>query len=243
MSNEIPDIQVDFDDSYNPMIVSPNSPYGLQFYQTQESMADVEVYKKFLNNAISRFRHSKFYKQYKEYIFNDIGLNHCQVMHNISKDDATLEMHHNFLTIFDIALIITEHILKTKGYISTFDLVQLLKEEHRQNHIPIVMLSKTPHQLYHNNDELIFPAQMCFGDWAAFLSTYNQGLATKRIVTNIMNFINLSVSENNLDDKNLIYTLLEVRDNVKKWSDYNEYGDNIRISGVTYTNTTNNWNY
>ena len=62
MESGIPDISVEFDDSYNPMIVSPNCPYGLQFYQTPESMQDVETYKKFLNNCKRRLSKNICYK-------------------------------------------------------------------------------------------------------------------------------------------------------------------------------------
>lgn len=231
MANDIPDISIEFDDSYNPMIVSPNCPYGLQFYQTPESMQDVETYKKFLSNCKRRFRSSKFYKQYKDYIFNDIGLTVDQTMPNIDKDSATLEMHHNFLTLFDICLLITEHILKTRGYVSTFDIVQLLKEEHRQNHIPIVVLSVTSHEIVENNEEVVLPAQMCFGDWATLLSTYNKGI-TKGLYKKIMRFLDVSINANKSSETKLIYNLLEFRNNIEDWSRYNEYGDNLRIGAV-----------
>ena len=70
--NNIPDIEVEYDDNYNPIVTSPNAPYGISFYQTRETMMDVEVYKSFLDNAISSFRHiTPFYKNYKSY---ELGL-------------------------------------------------------------------------------------------------------------------------------------------------------------------------
>ena len=123
MINDIPGITVEYDDSYNPMVISPNAPYGITFYMTRETMLDVEVYKNFLDNAIAGFRHSLVYKTIKSDLIEK-GLDHCQVMSNITEEEvgaSGLEMHHNFLTIFDIALLITEHVLKTVGIISTFD--------------------------------------------------------------------------------------------------------------------------
>ena len=111
--NDIPDIEVEYDDQYNPMVSSPNAPYSLPFYMTRETMIDVEVYKNFLDNAIAQFRHSKFYKNYKGYLMG-LGLDHCQIMPNITEENVGskgIEMNHNFLTIFDIALMITEHVL------------------------------------------------------------------------------------------------------------------------------------
>ena len=50
--NNIQDIDVEYDDTYNPMLNSPNAPYGLPFYMTRDTMIDVETYKSFLDNAI-----------------------------------------------------------------------------------------------------------------------------------------------------------------------------------------------
>ena len=235
MSNPIPDIEQDFDimysDEYNPTIKSPNCVYSLQFYQTRESLMDIDVYRNFLKNAISRFRHSRTYKNYKSYL-EGLGLDKCQILGNIDSNMASVEMHHNFLTIYDIALMITEHTINTIGYISTFDLVQKLKEEHINNRIPIVMLSKTAHQMYHNNENFMLPAQMCFGYWQELLMKYNKGI-TINIANKVINFIQISieVEKNNIDFTN---NLLKLREDVKGWSMYNEYGDNMRINGVVY---------
>ena len=54
-----------------------------------------------------------------------LGLDHCQFMSNIDAEMANVEMHHNVLTIYDIAIIITEHVINTVGYISTFQFGRL----------------------------------------------------------------------------------------------------------------------
>lgn len=232
--NDIPDIEIEYDDNYNPIVTSPNAPYGLPFYQTRESMMDVEVYKAFLDNAIAQFRHSgTFYKNYKSYLMG-LGLNHCQVMSNVTEENVGargIEMNHNFLTIFDIALMITEHILNTVGYISTFDLIYLLKVEHMNNRVPIVMLSETVHQMHHNNSDMIFPAQMCFGYWVELIQRYNRGI-TPKICQKIMNYIDISINYGEMNGVT-INELMGLRENVEGWSRFNEYADNRRIGVVS----------
>lgn len=228
-SNDFPDIEFEYDDKYNPSIKSPNATYSLQFYQTKDSMMEIETYKRFLDNAISRFRKSKTYKNYKKYLY-DIGLNRCQILSNIDSDMADIEMHH-VITIFDIALLITEHILNTRGYISTFDLVQLLKEEHKANRIPIVMLSGTVHQSFHNTEDIFIPAQMCFGYWQDLFLRYNRGI-TVEIANKLIDFIERSIEYGNIDSQ-LTKNYLELRNNIEGWSKYNEYGDIRRISTIT----------
>lgn len=233
--NEIPDIHICYDDQHNPTLRSPNTPFELPFRHTRDTFMDVDEYKYFIENCISRFRHSKTYKNYKKYLY-DIGLDHCQILGNISKEEATVEMHHNFLNIFDITLMITEHFINTKGSVSTFQVVQALKDEHKQNNIPIVMLSKTPHQLYHNsNGDLVLPARMCFGYWYNLLKKYNRGI-TIDIATKVIKFLKISMEfeNNHVPEDNKSNYLLAVRDDVKGWSQYNDYADHMRIAGVVY---------
>ena len=59
------EIQISYDDTYNPSLKSPNSTFEQPFYQTRDSFTDIDYYKRFLENCISRFRHSKTYKNYK----------------------------------------------------------------------------------------------------------------------------------------------------------------------------------
>lgn len=196
----------------NPTLASPSSEYMLPFYQTRESLLDVEVYKNFLNNAIARFRHSRTYKNYKANLYN-LGLNHCQVHSNLTSDMVDIEMHHMILTIFDIAHIITEHMINTTGYISTFDLVYLLKQEHKQNHIALVMLSKTPHQIYHNEPMFFIHPNMCIGDWKTFLDTYRYGI-TQNIAFKLMQYFKEAAEKDKSDDNGY----LELRDEILDWS-------------------------
>ena len=226
------ELSVEFDNQYNPTVYSPTAPYGISFRQTKESMQDVEVYKNFLENAISQFRHMAFYKEYKSYLIG-LGLDHCQVMSGITSENVGangIEMNHNFLTIFDIALLITEHILNTVGSICTFELIHELRIAHQNNLVPIVMLSETVHQMYHNNDDLYFPSQMCFGYWVDLLQKYNRGI-TPSIADKVIRYINRSVNEYK-DNSMVINYLLSTRKYVKDWSEYNDYNDyNYRAIG------------
>lgn len=209
--NQFPDIDIE-NGFVNPTLTSPNSYLQLSFYLTKESAIDIETYKRFLDNAISRFRRSKRYKKYKGFLI-ELGLDRCQFHGNITNEQATIEMHHNMLTIFDIAVIITEHVLNTKGYISTFDLVQLLKQEHTNHRVQLVMLSLTPHQLYHNNPDFFIHPKMCFGNWVEFLNIYNTGL-TQDIAYKLLFYLKRAEEMGESDDKDL----LNLRQTILDWS-------------------------
>lgn len=214
----MPDIFT-YDDG-NPTLTSPNCAFELPFYQTRETLLDVESYKNFLDNSISRFRHSKTYKHYKSFLMR-LGMNRCQFHSNIvsseEQDMATIEMHHNMLTIFDIALIITEHTLNTHGRICTFDLVDLLKTEHTNHRVQLVMLSLTPHQLCHNNPDFFIHPRMCFGNWYEFLERYKYGI-TQDIAFKILFYLKRAIENGSSNDAEL----LSIRDNILDWSGINE---------------------
>lgn len=217
--NEFPDLEL-HKDPVNPVIRSPYVPYELSFYQTKYTLMDIETYTNFIKNAVSRFRKSQTYKNYKSYLMN-LGMDHCQIHGNITAEMATIEMHHNILTIFDIAVIITEHYINTVGYITTFDLVNELKKVHTEHKVQLVMLSLTVHQLYHNANGMFIHPDMCFGNWMAFLEEYKKGI-TIELANKVINYINTALSVGCTKTGEL----LKLRDTVRDWSVLNTYGVN-----------------
>ena len=61
--NQYPEI-ISYDKN-NPTIHSPYSEIDIFFYQTRETLLDIDTFRNFLKNAESRFRASKEYKAYK----------------------------------------------------------------------------------------------------------------------------------------------------------------------------------
>lgn len=211
----------------NPIIISPQSPYQITFAQTRESLLDVDLYKHFLYNAMSRFRSSAFYRHYKAHLMS-LGIDMCQYHSNIKtcseENDsmATIEMHHFVLTLYEIAFIITEHILNTYGRITTFDLVELLRLEHEQHRVCTVFLCKTCHQRYHHDPDFYIPLSMGFGKWYEFLERYNRGI-NPNIYYKIYYLIKKELQQPNINvDLMRTKKLLELNDNIFKWSEYYE---------------------
>lgn len=215
MSNNIVETQTVnsyTDQNNNPTLKSPYTPFELPFYHTLESMADVSEYSAFINNAVHRFRASRTYKNYKGFLLS-LGLNRSQVHGNITSEMADIEMHHHMLTIFDIAFVITEHMLRTKGQLTTFDLVLLLKREHRLHHICLVMLDKTSHQVQQSNKDFFIHPKMCFGNWIEFLNDYPYGI-TKDIAAKIISYLEKADKIKDTDDA----SYLNLRQQILDWS-------------------------
>ena len=236
MNNQIPDIYYD-GNSLNPCIMSPNAPYAIYFKQTKDTiMKDTELFKRFVDNAVSNFRHSRVYKNYKHYLY-ELGMDRCQILGNINSDMATIEMHHNGLTIFDIAVIITTHLLNTVGEVTEFDVFYHLRMLHITNKVPLVMLCKSMHQLEHNDDNFYVPVQMTYGDWVSFLEEYKYGL-TYGIARKLDRWIYKSLQEQ-IDKGRLNESSIMLRQKIKEWSEFNEYNFNNGRSGSEF----NPYNY
>ena len=216
----------------NPTLHSPNAAYEISFAQTKESLVDVEVFRAFMTCAINRFRRSRTYTNYKAHLMG-MGMNRCQVHSNIHSDEeqemATIEMHHNILTIFDVALVIVGHMLNVRGAITTFDLTELLRMEHINHRVCTVMLSKTAHQLVHSDEDFVIPPSMCFGDWIGFLKLYHTGI-TPALAYKLIDYID-KVTKNCEISKNESLQLLSIRENIREWSAYNGmeglYSENV----------------
>lgn len=212
--NPLPDI-----DSYavgnNPTLMSRNSTYGIQFYITKEILADVEEYKSFIKNCEKRVRSSVTYTHYKGFLMG-LGMNHCQVHGHINSEMATIEMHHAIFTLFDICFMVTEHLLNTTGFVTTFDVVQIVKDEHKLHHVAVTMMSKTPHQLYHNDDSFLIHPDMCIGNWVELMNRYITGI-TQDLAVKLLYYIKRAIEIGTSDDSGLV----QLRDKILDWSAYN----------------------
>lgn len=212
MSQMIPGI-VGYMDDENPTIASPFSPFIIQFYQTPDSLNNIEDYRNFLKNIESSFRTSREYKAIKARLIES-GMTNCQIHGNLNSEMVTIEMHHNMLTLFDLAMIITEHMVRTTGRVSSFDVERLLVDAHVNNEVLLVMLSKTPHQMYHNNSEFFLPFEMCIGEPWKFLEKYKYGI-TQDIAYKILRYLR---QEEKNDGKINDQGLLNIRNTILSWS-------------------------
>lgn len=216
MPEMIPGI-VGYMDNDNPTISSPFSPFVIQFYQTPDSLNNIEDYRTFLKNVESAFRTSREYKAIKARLIES-GMTNCQVHGNLNSEMVDIEMHHNMLTLFDLAMIITEHLIRTTGKASTFDVVRLLIDAHNNNEVLLIMLSKTPHQVYHNNPEFFLPFEMCIGEPWKFLEKYKYGI-TQDIAYKILRYLRQEEKNNGkINDQGL----LNIRNSILSWSGLDE---------------------
>lgn len=235
--NEIPDIYYD-GNPYNPCIVSPNAPYALFFEQTKEIFLNADMFKKFVDNVKAQFRHMRVYSRYKAYLY-EIGLDRCQILGNITADMATIEMHHNGISLADIIIMITTHLINTEGKCTSFDILHHLRMIHTRNMVPLVMLCKSMHQLEENDAEFYVPIHFTFGDWPTLLDNYKYGI-TYGIAKKLRIWIKKSMQEQISKDAATINARLTMLNNsIRDWSEYNE----CCFNNNNYNNVINPYNF
>lgn len=210
----------------NPKLYSKNQDYSIEFGLSPDNRYDFEEYTEFLWSAIRSFRSSAFYKHYKNYLYS-LGINKCAFHPYIQNDNentvATLEMHHCMLTIFDIVTLITEHYLNTlpKDIIFTeFDLVDVIKNEHKLNNIPIVFLCKNCHTLFHNSFLYVEPNQI-FGNYVELFLKYKNGWTNNNILDKMCRYLSRSLDDSLSYQIKNREKLLLLRDNILDWSKNN----------------------
>lgn len=199
----------------NPTVDSETSDYEIPFYKDAEYFSNIDNFVSFVKSVEKTVRTSNYYSRYIAYLKDDIGLNCCQVLSNIQDDPdgkVQIEMHHGpILTLFDYAAILTDWMLYAKKKITTFSVADLIIEEHYNNNIQVVMLSKTVHQEVHENN-IFINLHQAFGDLNAFLTKYRHGIHEDQ-VTKINHYIELSKKYDSFD-KNV----LQLRDSIKLWA-------------------------
>ena len=159
----------------NPIISDVSMPTMISFAQTRDTLMDTETYSRFIHSCENNFKSSRFYKAYKSNVMNK-GLYMDQTMPSINSEMVDLELHHHFPRLKYATIMITEHILNTKGCVTTFEVVKELEEAHRNNWMGILILTKTQHQVYHSDPSSFISLSQCYGDPFKFLDKYIDGM-------------------------------------------------------------------
>jgi hypothetical protein len=176
MPKALPDIIYDKSD-LTPMVDSNASFYRIMMYKDLDYFANYESYVAFIKGIEYDVRHNDRYNKYISYLKHEIKLNRCQVLKNVTDDDADIELHHGpILNLFDVCSIVLEYFILKKWKISTYRVADAVLTEHQMNRVQVVMVSSTVHQEIHNGD-LFINYHQAFGDLNAFIKKYEPAIS------------------------------------------------------------------
>lgn len=176
MPRTLPDIIYE-KDNITPIIDAKASYYKIPFYKDGEYFSSYENYVAFIKGVEKAVRQNDKYKKYINYLKKKVKLNRCQVLKNVTDEDADIEMHHGpIFTLFDVCAIVLEYFILKKWKITTLRIADAVLDEHQKNRVQVVMVSCTVHEEIHNGD-LFINYKQAFGDLKGFIKKYKDAIS------------------------------------------------------------------
>jgi len=136
-------------------------------------MDDDKEYIKVIKLLEKLVRQSYEYKNYVNFLKNEIDMNCCSFFNNATRDDISIEIHHSPFTLFEIACIVFAKNVAKYGS-DNYDIYEVAEEItklHYEGLIGLIPLSLTVHQLVHRGD-IFIPVNCVFGNVSEFYKRY-----------------------------------------------------------------------
>lgn len=172
---------------------------------------DEKVFDRFIKAVERIVRKDPSYLNYVRQVKErEVSLTRDVVLHNLSSMDATIELHHHPLTLYDIVGIIALHNFNNDIKFTSFSLAKQVIKAHYNNMIGLAPMTTTTHQLAHINLDrntkkryINITKNQIFGKYELFVETYQDGL-TLDTKLKIVEFEEFSSEEDaKIDQKDL----------------------------------------
>lgn len=176
MPKALPNILYDKTRATN-IIDSHVAPYQLIMFKDEDYLSNYDNYVGFVKGIEHTVRNNDRYKKYINYLKKKIKLNKCQILKNVTDEDASIEMHHGpIFTLYDVCAIVLEYYIMKGWKISTFSVADTVLEEHMRNRVGVIMVSTTMHEEIHEKNIFIHYKQ-AWGDINAFTKKYADAMS------------------------------------------------------------------
>ena len=181
---------------------------------------DEDLTEKLVSYIEKEVRMSYEYRDYINYLKNELDLTHCSMLPGIdcSNGAASLEFHHYPLNLYEITDAVGHKMIKDLGdneKLSCFEIAEKVMEEHYLGNIGLVPLTKTLHDMAHNRS-IIIPISKVNGNYKEFIKKYSDS-----IPQDIKDRVKEAEMNSESDDAKL-YNQLKLEKNVVKYNiEYN----------------------
>ena len=175
----------------------------ISYFKTIEDFSDESSYSRFVKAVENLVRTSTDYKAFIDYIKHTLGLDFCQVFSKVyDKVDAEIEFHHGpIFTLYDICEVELTKFIQTGQRINTFRVADSVLDLHYKLRVNGVLLCKTAHEMFHNQ-EVFININQCIGDVNAYIQE-NGKFFTPEVRYKIWNYINMCNSNESFDKGSL----------------------------------------
>lgn len=132
---------------------------------------------KFIKRVETIARASMEYRDYINFLRENVDMNQCAFFNNISAEKnrrIKIELHHEPFTLYDISSVIIDKWIDSGEKLNDLLIADEVMEVHYNNMVGLVPLSKTIHQVVHNSNKLIIPLTICYGAYKEFLEVYEK---------------------------------------------------------------------
>ena len=152
-----------------------NAPAAFDYYIPMNTPKDRNAVIGRLKKAV---RGSKEYKDYIAYLKEHVDMDQCIFFQNINggkqtkHNKITIEIHHEPFCLEDYCQVILEKWIQEGKKLNVLLMADEIMELHYNNETGLVPLSKTIHEVIHNSNKVLFPVNMCYGNYAKFLEDY-----------------------------------------------------------------------
>lgn len=134
--------------------------------------------RKFIERTKKVIRSSLEYKDYIQFLKDNVGLDQCIFWSNViggeKRKRVSMHMHHEPFTLEDYVRVILKKYEMEGIELNDLDIADEVMELHYQNLVGLVPVSKTAHQLIHNTEKLFVPLNMVYGNYGEFLTKYDK---------------------------------------------------------------------
>lgn len=151
-------------------------PDSMEYYVNLTTPKDQ---KKFIDRIKKIIRSSKEYKDYIQYLKENVGLDSCVFFQKVNngekkKGRISIEMHHEPFCLEDYVRVVLTKYIDEGLPINDLLIADEVMEIHYRNMVGLVPLSKTMHEMVHNSTKIIIPLHMCYGQYSQFLEEYDK---------------------------------------------------------------------
>ena len=190
-------------ESGNYRIKAKCDMFSQNYYLEPMSCFDGQQFEQFIKATERCIRTSLVYKAYISYLKNEIGLTYDAFQGNISHDVASLEMHHALFTLYDYVKIMIDYAFDVGIPVTTFSIAKLVMNEHAQNRILVVMLTKNNHMLVHAG-QLHVDMRQCHGNLKGFIQLYGKYIKrSPKLLRKLVNY-KIDLDSDNFNDVSII---------------------------------------
>lgn len=137
----------------------------------------------FIKSVERIIRSSPEYRSLTNYIKSELKLNYCAFLNNLELGDVSIELHHTPYNLHQLVeIVIRKHEIEAKVF-NSYSIASEVMGLHFMNHVGLVPLSKSIHELVHSDQRFYIHRDLVLGDVDSFYRNYREYMSEELIHT------------------------------------------------------------